>query len=153
MSSLLKWDPVREFEEFGRRLAPFFGRMGGTTVHPEENQSLTVIDWLPVVDIAEEGNAYLVTVELPQVKKEDAKLSVENGILTISGSRHKEREEKDGFRFHRVERSYGSFMRSFTLPDDADSSKILANMKEGVLQIRIEKMAGSKAKSSEIEIR
>jgi HSP20 family protein len=153
MSSLLKWDPVREFEEFGRRLAPLFGRMGGMAVYPEENQSLTVIDWLPVVDIAEEDNAYLVTVELPQVKKEDTKLSVENGTLTISGSRHKEREEKEGFRFHRVERSYGTFMRSFTLPDDADSSKISASMKEGVLQVRIEKMAGSKAKSSEIEIR
>lgn len=142
MSSLLKWDPVREFEEFGRRMAPWFGRLGR-----EGGPSMTMFDWAPAIDVAEEENAYVVSAELPEVKKEDAKVAMENGILTISGERRKEREEKKGVRYHRVERCYGSFLRSFTLPDDADPSRVTATMKDGILKVRIEKSPGTPSKA------
>lgn len=142
MSSLLKWDPVREFEEFGRRMAPWFGRL-----EREGGPSMTMLDWAPAIDVAEEENAYVVSAELPEVKKEDAKVSMENGILTISGERRKEREEKKGVRYHRIERCYGSFLRSFTLPDDADPSKVTATMKDGILKVRIEKRPGTPSKA------
>ena len=138
MSSLLKWDPVREFEEFGRRMAPWFGRL-----EREGVPSRTMFDWAPAIDVVEEENAYVVSAELPEVKREDAKVSMTNGILTISGERRKEREEKKGVRYHRVERCYGSFLRSFTLPDDADPSKVTATMKDGILKVRIEKRPGT----------
>ena len=139
MSSLLKWDPVREFEEFGRRMAPWFGRR----LEREGVPSRTMFDWAPAIDVVEEENAYVVSAELPEVKREDAKVSMTNGILTISGERRKEREEKKGVRYHRVERCYGSFLRSFTLPDDADPSKVTATMKDGILKVRIEKRPGT----------
>ena len=92
----------------------------------------------------------MVSAELPEVKKEDVKVSMENGILTISGERRKEREEKKGVRYHRVERCYGSFLRSFTLPDDADPSRVTATMKGGILKVRIEKCPGTPSKAISI---
>ena len=109
---------------------------------------MTMLDWAPAIDVAEEENAYVVSAELPEVKKEDAKVSMTNGILTISGKRRKEREEKKGVRYHRVERCYGSFLRRFTLPDDADPSKVTATMKDGVLKVRIEKLPGLRQRPS-----
>ncbi len=152
MNSILRWDPVREFEEFSRRLVPLFGRLTHE-VPQEERQAMRVIDWAPTVDIAEEENAYLVMAELPEVKKEDAKVAIENGVLTISGERKKETEEKNGRRYHRIERSYGSFMRSFSLPDDADPSRVTANMKDGILHVRIEKRVEAKPKTVAIEVK
>jgi HSP20 family protein len=152
MSSILRWDPVREFEEFSRRLVPLFGRLTHE-IPQEERQDMRVIDWAPTVDIAEEDSAYLVTAELPEVKKEDAKVAIENGVLTISGERKKETEEKNGRKYHRIERSYGSFMRSFSLPDDADPSRVTANMKDGVLHVKIEKRVEAKPKTVAIEVK
>jgi HSP20 family protein len=123
-------------------MAPWFGRLGR-----EEGPSRTMFDWAPAIDVAEEENAYVVSAELPEVRKEDAKVSMENGILTISGERRKEGEEKKGVRYHRIERCYGSFLRSFTLPDDADPSKVTATMKDGILKVRIEKRPGIPSKA------
>jgi HSP20 family protein len=152
MSSILRWDPVKEFEEFSRRLVPLFGRLTHE-IPQEERQAMRVIDWAPTVDIAEEEKAYLVTAELPEVKKEDAKVSIENGVLTISGERLKETEEKNGRKYHRIERSYGSFLRSFSLPDDADPSRVTASMKDGVLTVRIEKRIEAMPKTVAIEVK
>jgi len=77
------------------------------------------------VDIVEDEKEYLIKAELPEVKKEDVKLTVENGVLTLSGERKFEKEE-DNKRYHRIERAYGSFVRSFSLPDDADDGKVTA---------------------------
>ena len=147
MSSLLKWDPVREFEEFSRRLAPWFGRQGREIMKSDGEGTMAVFDWSPSVDVTEEDKEYVVSAELPEVRKEDAKVTVENGVLTISGERRKEREEKEGVRYHRGERCYGAFLRSFTLPEDADPSKITATMKDGVLKVRIEKRPGTPPKA------
>ena len=150
MTSLLKWDPVREFEDFGRRMAPLFAQIGREGV-PERGRSMTVFDWAPSVDVTEDEEGYEVSAELPDVKKQDLKVSVENGILRISGERKKDREEKDGVRYHRVERCYGSFHRSFTLPDDADPSDVTATMKGGILKVRIEKRLGTSATEIPVE--
>ena len=142
MGTLLKWDPVREFEEFGRRMAPWF-RLSGREVMSDGEKSMILFDWSPSIDVREEETSYVVSAELPEVKKEDTKVTLENGVLTISGERKKELEEKKGVRYHRVERSYGSFLRSFTLPDDADPAKVTATMKDGLLKVRIEKRPGT----------
>ena len=85
------------------------------------------------------------------MKKEDVKVTVEKGVLTISGERRHEKEE-DNKRFHRIERSYGSFLRSFVLPDDADPQKISAEFKDGILRVRVQKHEHVLPKSVEIKV-
>jgi HSP20 family protein len=99
------------------------------------------------VDIGENGTEFIVKAELPDVKKEDIKVNVENGILWISGERKAEKEEK-GVKFHRLERAYGRFERSFTLPDEADPDKITSEYKEGVLTIHLPKSPNVKTKTA-----
>lgn len=142
MSTLLKWDPVREFEEFSRQIVPWFRRSVREAMTVGE-ELMPPLEWAPSVDVSEKENSYVVTAELPEVKKEDTTVTLENGVLTISGERKKEWEGKNGVRYHRIERSYGSFLRSFALPDDADPDKVTATMKDGLLKIRIEKRLGT----------
>jgi HSP20 family protein len=108
-------------------------------------------DWAPRVDIAETDKAFEIKAEIPEVNKEDVKVTVHNGVLTIQGERKQEKEEK-GKKFHRVERSYGSFTRSFTLPDNVDETKISASFKDGVLNIQIQKIEEAKLTSIEIKV-
>jgi HSP20 family protein len=85
------------------------------------------------------------------MRKEDVKVTVENGVLTLSGERKLEKEEK-GKRYHRIERAYGSFVRSFTLPDDADSDKVSAEFKDGVLKVHVAKSEAAKPKQIEVKV-
>jgi len=127
MSMLARWEPFktrmnrfRELEEMEKRLSTIFGR---SSLRPEgEKEAMTMAEWSPLVDITEDEKEYLIKAEVPDVKKEDVKLTVQDNVLTISGERKVEKEEK-GKRYHRVERTYGSFMRSFTLPEDAMAAK------------------------------
>jgi HSP20 family protein len=116
-----------------------------------EQESLTVSEWTPLVDITEDDKEYLIKAELPEVKKDDVKVTVENGLLTISGERKIEKEEK-GKRYHRVERAYGSFVRSFSLPDDADGNKVNAEFKDGVLRVHLAKSEHAKPKQIEVKV-
>ena len=116
-----------------------------------EQESLTVSEWTPLVDITEDDKEYLIKAELPEVKKEEVKVTVENGLLTISGERKIEKEEK-GKRYHRVERAYGSFVRSFSLPDDADGNKVNAEFKEGVLRVHLAKSEHTKPKQIDVKV-
>jgi hypothetical protein len=100
-----------------------------------------------LVDITEDDKEYLIKAELPEVKKEDVKVTVENGTLTITGERKFEKEEK-GKKYHRMERAYGSFMRSFTLPEGAAGDKVSADFKDGVLKVHLPKSAEAKPKST-----
>ena len=88
----------------------------------------------------------LIKAEIPDVNKDDVKVTVDNGVLTIRGERKQEKEEK-GKKFHRVERYYGSFTRSFTLPDNVDEAKIKASFKEGMLNLQIQKTENAKTES------
>jgi HSP20 family protein len=136
--AITRWDPMRELEEMTQRLNRVFGSSLSTRGHERETMSLP--DWQPSVDVSETAEGYLIQAELPQVKKEDIKVTVDHGLLRISGERKQEKEEKDK-RFHRIERSYGSFMRSFTLPDNVDAENVKADIKDGVLSVQLLKTA------------
>jgi HSP20 family protein len=148
MNPLAKWNPFRELEDIQNRLVSLFGR---TPMRGLGEEAMTVSEWTPLVDIAEDDKEYLVKAELPEVKKEDVKVTVENGVLTIIGERKFEKEEK-GKKYHRVERAYGSFMRSFTLPEGAAGEKITAEFKDGVLQVHLAKSAEAKPKSIDVKV-
>jgi HSP20 family protein len=97
-------------------------------------------EWSPKVDIVESAEAFTIKAELPEVNKEDIKVDIENGELRRAGERRQEKEEK-GKKFHRIERSYGSFMRSFTLPDYVDEANIKASFADGMLKLWLPKTA------------
>lgn len=143
------WDPFKELEEMQTRLSRMFGRPPAAKDGGKED--MTVTEWSPLVDISEDDKEYLVKAELPDIKKEDIKLSVHENVLSISGERKYEKEEK-GKKYHRVERAYGSFMRSFTLPEDADATKISAECKEGMLKVHLPKSEKAKPKSIEVKV-
>ena len=99
-------------------------------------QNFTQSDWVPPVDINESDKEFLITIEVPQVEKDDIKVQVQNGMLNISGERKYENEDKKA---HRIERFYGNFQRSFKLPDNVKEEKIHADHKNGVLYLRLPK--------------
>jgi HSP20 family protein len=149
MTALMRWDPFRELEDMSERLNRMFNRPAARVANGKE--TITVADWIPTVDIAETDAEYQIKAELPEVKKEDVKVTVEDGVLTIAGERRHEAEEK-GKKFHRVERSYGSFVRSFTLPDHVDDTKVKAEYKDGVLHLHLPKSEKAKPKAIDVKI-
>jgi len=145
--NLMKWDPWKELEEVSNRLNTVFRR---SPELPGSTQSLLkMADWTPSVDISETDAAYLIKAEIPEVKKEDVQVSIKDGMLTIQGERKQEKEEK-GKRFHRIERSYGSFSRSFQIPADVDENTVKAEFKDGMINVTLPK--SEKAKSKEINV-
>ena len=156
MSTLIRWDPFRvqwnplkERDELEHRLSTLLGHRASTGNGGKE--ALTVAEWSPLVDIVEDENEYRIKAELPAMKKEDVRLTVDNGVLTISGERKYEQEEKQE-KHHRIERAYGSFLRRFSLPEDADGSKVTADYKDGVLHVHLPKSEKAKPKSIEIKV-
>ena len=149
MGTLTKWKPLEELKELEERIVSLFEK--GPRHLNGGKEELKMVDWAPSVDITEDEKEYLIKAEAPGVKREDLNVKVQKGVLTISGERKSEKEEK-GKKFHKVERSYGSFARSFTLPEDAEDEKLSAQFKEGVLTVHLPKTAKAKAKSKEIKI-
>lgn len=147
--NLMKWDPFNELEEMSNRLNRIFGRsaMPATTA----SEMLQMADWTPSADIQETENAFLVKAEIPGVKKEDVKVTVEGGVLTIRGERKAEKEES-GKKFHRIERSYGSFLRSFRMPEGVDDGAAKAEFKDGMLNITLPKSEKAKSKAVNIDV-
>jgi len=148
-TTITRWNPVRDLEDIHSMLTsalrlPSFQKDG-------DKELMTVAEWAPAVDITEDDKEYLVKAELPEVNKENVKVTVENGILTISGERQFEKEEK-GRKYHRIERSYGSFVRSFGLPDDADAEKVEAQFTDGVLKVHVAKSEAAKPKQIEVKV-
>jgi HSP20 family protein len=130
------------------RMARLFGlALARVTNGPKE--SMTVTEWAPPVDITQDDKEWVMQAELPEVKKQDVKVSVEAGVLTITGERKFEKEEKDNT-YHRL--SYGTFLRSFTLPDTADSSKVTAEFKDDVLKVRLPKSEKAKPKTVQVTV-
>ena len=144
---LTKWDPFRQMEDVFDRYSKALSwpRLGGQEI-------MTGGDWAPRVDISETEKEFTIKAEIPDVKKDEVKISVDNGVLSIQGERKQEKEEK-GKKFHRVERYYGSFTRSFTLPDNVDETKIEASFKDGMLNIQIPKSEKSKPKAIDVKIK
>ncbi|WP_090897358.1 Hsp20/alpha crystallin family protein [Candidatus Nitrospira nitrificans] len=156
MSALTRWDPptrwnpFKELEEMEKRLSSYFGRTSVPS-RGDKQEAITVAEWSPLVDISEDDKEYVIKAEIPEMKKEDIKLNVNDDVLTITGERKYEKEEK-GTKYHRVERAYGSFIRSFTLPEDADGSKVNAEYKDGLLKVHLPKSEKAKPKAIEVKI-
>ena len=107
--------------------------------------------WTPVANISETETAYLIKAELPEVNKEDVKVTVNEDVITISGERRKEAEQQDE-KVHRVESFYGNFSRSFRLPEDADIAAIQAESRNGVLKVRVPKTPAPKPRTVEVQV-
>ena len=147
--TLVRWDPFRELEEVSDRLNRMFARPSSPRTTGKE--TMIVADWTPSVDISETEGEYQIKAEIPDVKKEDVKVTLEDGVLTIQGERKQEKEEK-GKKYHRIERSYGSFVRTFSLPDVIDAEKVKAEFKEGVLNLHLPKSEKAKPKAIEVKV-
>jgi HSP20 family protein len=144
-----EWNPFRELDEVHNRLSRIFG--GTTSRNGNGREEITVAAWAPLVDITEDDKEYIIKAELPEVKKNDVKVRVEDGVLYISGERNLEKEEK-GKRYHRIERAYGSFTRSFSLPVDADAQQVNAEFKDGLLSVHVAKDKNARPKSIEVKV-
>lgn len=149
MNTLTRWNQLKQLEALQHGLGSLFSRSPAQWPEDQE-EPLAVAEWAPLVDISEDDQEYLIKAELPEVKKENVKVTAEEGTLTIMGERKFEKEEK-GRKYHRVERSYGSFVRNFSLPDDASPAQVSAEFKEGVLTVHLAKTA--KAKPQQIEVK
>jgi len=155
MNKLTTWNPIGELDVLQNRLGSFFlggfpNRMGVLT-RTGNGDNLKLADWSPLVDITEDDHEYLFKADLPEMKKDDVKVTIENGILYISGERRAEKEEKKR-KFHRLERFFGTFERTFTVPEDADPTKIVAEFHDGVLQVHLPKRPMPKPKTIEVKV-
>jgi len=139
--SLIRWDPFYSMDD---AFKSFFARLT-----PPSGQSNT--DWSPSVDISETGEEYLIRAALPAVKKEDVSVTLDDGMLTLSGERRQKDEQKDE-KFYKVENLYGSFSRSFALPDAINASAIRAESKDGVLTIHVPKTKAEIRKPTTIKV-
>ena len=151
LNKVTTWNPLREMDEAQNRLNRFF--LGGfpNRIASGEIHSLAVADWSPEVDISEDDQGYLLKADLPEMKKDDVRVTVEDGILSVSGERKTEKEDQKR-KFHRIERCYGTFRRSFTLPEDANGSKVTADFRDGVLKVHLPIMPIAKSKAIEVKV-
>src|SRR5204862_4414190 len=152
LNKVTTWNPMREMDEAQNRVDRFFlgsfpDRMGSGKI-----PSLAVADWSPEVDISEDDQGYLLKADLPEIKKDDVRVTVEDGILSVSGERKTQKEDQKK-KFHRIERSFGTFRRSFTLPEDADSTKVTAEFREGVLKVHLPTTPIARSKAIEVKVK
>ena len=145
--NLMRWDPYREIASLQDRLNRAFGGYAYGSREREDEMQLSA--WAPPVDIAEEKDRILITAELPGFKEDQIEIQSENGMLTLRGERKFE-NETDGKSYHRVERSYGQFVRSFSLPNNVDREKIQASFKDGLLQVELPKREDAKPRTIKI---
>ena len=145
---LAKWDPFREVEElFDHR-----SRSLDWPFHGGRELSKRSVDWAPKVDISETKGNFNIKVEVPGVKREDVKINIDDHVLSVHGeSKHEKEEESE--EFHRVERFYGSFSRSFSLPENVDEDGVEATFKDGLLTLSIPKTEVAKPKAIEIKVK
>jgi HSP20 family protein len=140
--NLVNWEPLREFEDFFNR----YSRLSNRGLLRSDQT-----EWMPTANISETDKEYLIKAELPEVKREDVKVTLENGVITISGERRQEKQAKDENEI-RVESFYGSFCRSFSLPDNIDEGGVHAESKDGMLKVHIPKTENAKQKSINVKI-
>lgn len=146
--NLMRLDPLSEMESISGRLNRLFGKP--MSVELRDDASMFG-DWLPAMDIEEDEKEYLIKADLPALKREDVKVGIVDGILTVEGERKQEKEEK-GKRFHRVERSFGKFVRRISVPSDVDQQKVSATFTDGVLQVHMAKSEAAKPKSIDVKV-
>jgi len=144
--AVIKWDPFRDLNILQERMNRLFDD-AGRGVRSEEPSSTMI--WSPAVDIYETESEIVVQAELPGMDRKDIHLHLENNVLTIRGDRQFKKETKED-NYHRIERSYGGFSRSFSIPMTVDEDKIRADYKEGVLKIALPKKEQAKPKQIQI---
>ena len=138
---LAQWNPFREMDEMLRGFRPNLSR----------DLPAPMADWAPAVDITEKDKEYLVKAQLPGVRKDDVKVEILNGVLTITGERKYEKEEKDE-KAHRIETAYGGFTRTFVVPEDVLAEKIAAEYKDGILAVHLPKTDIKKPATKTIKV-
>jgi HSP20 family protein len=144
--AISRWDPFRELSSIQNELNRLFGRTFGV----EGGDEMRAAAWMPPVDVSETQDRFVITAEIPGMRPEDVDISVENSVLRIQGERrfYQERNEDD---FHRIERRFGSFARSITLPSTADPEGIRASFDAGILTIEVPKKEEAKPKKIEVK--
>jgi len=144
--NLVTWDPYREIGSLESR---FNRLLGGALPRRDRDEEISLGAWIPPVDIVEEKDRILMTAELPGFKENEIQIQMEGGVLTLRGERKSE-VETEGRTYHRMERSYGQFVRSFTLPNNVDRDRIKANFANGLLQIELPKREEAKPRQIKI---
>ncbi|WLQ13022.1 Hsp20/alpha crystallin family protein [Hahella aquimaris] len=147
--AITRWNPFSEFEDILDRYNRSL--QGQSRVSENGKEVIRKADWAPAVDITETKEAFLIKAELPGVDKSQVKVSVHEGVLSIQGERKLEKEEGDK-KHHRVERFYGAFARSFTLPDNVDENNIRAEYRDGILTLHLSKVEKAQPKAIEINV-
>lgn len=145
MNALTHWNPFKEMDELNNRLASRWGLSRTRDADPE-----TESRWMPRVDVSEDDKGYHITAELPGLSKDDVNVTLEDGVLRLTGERKFE-EKDDSGKYHRVERVYGRFERSFRLPKDADATQIKAEITHGVLDVTVAKKAEAKPRQIDVK--
>jgi HSP20 family protein len=147
--AVMRWDPLSELEDMSEKLDQVMRARRVGTLDDWMMQGMARADWIPTVDVSENETEFTVQAELPGVTRKDLKVTVENGVLTIEGERKHERNDR-GQAHHRVERVYGRFVRSFTLPPRADDRRARGEYADGILRLHIPKIEASKPRRIEV---
>jgi HSP20 family protein len=146
--AIIRWEPARELHSIQHEVNRLFGTFFDSPTSARTGQSRR---WIPAVDLAEDGDQYVLHADLPGVDEGDVKVEVEDNVLTISGERRSElNDRKDGY--YRVERASGSFSRSIRLPDGVDPDSVQASFDKGVLAVTIPKPAEPKPRRVAISV-
>ena len=147
MTVITRWDPFREYSTLQDRMNHLFRNSYGS----EGQEALTTTSFAPAVDVYEDEHQVSLKIEVPGVDEKDIDIRVENNTLTVTGERKIEKEEKEE-NYRRMERQYGSFTRTFTLPTTVDTEKVSASYDKGVLKISLPKKAEAKPKQIKINV-
>jgi len=143
-----KWNPINELDDLTTRMNRLFAR----TPWDGGRELLASADWIPSCNVEENETEYRIRAELPDVRKEDVHVRLEDGVLTIEGERNEEKEEKN-VKVHRREMSYGRFVRCFSMPDAIDESKVQAVFDKGMLNVTMAKTKAHEPRATEIPVR
>ena len=149
MSTLIRWEPARNLNPFRGQMDRFFNEAFGRNWGIEEG--LATDAWLPPVDVMETPESIVLKADLPEVSKDDVEISIQNNTLTLKGERKMEREVNEKL-IYRMERSYGSFSRSFSLPPTVDTERVEASFANGVLTLTLPKREESKPKQIKVKV-
>ena len=145
---LMRLDPFRDLENLSAR----WNRAFANPLSLESPVDGSVFgDWMPAMDIEESDKEYLIKTDLPAIKREDVKVGIADGVLTVEGERKHDKEER-GRKFHRVERSYGRFVRRISVPTDVDQLKVSAEFTDGVLNLHLPKSDAARPKTVDIKV-
>lgn len=149
--AIVRWEPFRDLLSLQERMNRMFNEQYRGAGHASDDEWALGGSWAPAVDIYEQGNDIVLKAELPGVDPKDVDIRLENNVLTLRGQRKFENEVKRES-YHRVERSYGSFSRSFTLPSVVDQGSIKAEVKDGILKVVLPKREEAKPKQIEVNV-